>query len=207
MPRFNEFILLPPSRRSRSIQPYPLPHYPLTPLQPTSQSLRPIHPAISSPLPPGRRLPPPRRRLPSPRRRLSSSPPSHLPPPSPLPPPRRRLPPPRRRLSSSPPSPLLLPAVASPPSRPSLSSSRRRPSPSRPFPPPPGRLSLLPAVASRSSPRSPLPTPRRRLSFPLRRPATGARAQARVGTRARIVLSGTVVIRCVPGPSVLPSPF
>ncbi|CAI5928323.1 unnamed protein product [Closterium sp. NIES-64] len=156
-------FLLPPSRRSRSIQPYPLPHYPLTPLQPTSQSLRPIHPAISSPLPPGRRLPPPRRRLPSPRRRLSSSPPSHLPPPSPLPPPRRRLPPPRRRLSSSPPSPLLLPAVASPPSRPSplfLPAVAFPSSPRSPLPPPRRCLSLLPAVASPYSSPSPLlPSP------------------------------------------------
>ncbi|CAI5461997.1 unnamed protein product [Closterium sp. Yama58-4] len=147
------------------IQQYPLPHYLPSPLQPTSQSLRPIHPAISSPLPPRRRL----SLLPA-----VASPSS---PPSPLPPPRRRLsllpavaspsspssrlPPPRRRVSlltavaspSSPMSPLPPPAVASPSSPPS------------PLPPPRRRLSLLPAVASPSSPPSPLPPPRRRLSL------------------------------------------
>ncbi|CAI5965225.1 unnamed protein product [Closterium sp. NIES-64] len=139
-------------RRSRSIQPYPLPHYPLTP-SPTHLTITPSHPPrhllslTSPPSPPSSAvaslLPavaysPPHRRI-SPHRRLSLLPAvaSLLP--------AIASPPPRRRLSSSPPSHLLLP--------------RRRLSP-----PPRRRLSLLPTVASPSSPPSPLAPPRGRLS-------------------------------------------
>ncbi|CAI5515054.1 unnamed protein product [Closterium sp. Naga37s-1] len=144
--------------------PYPLPHYPPSPLLFTSQSLSPTprsplpyFPVVASPSSPSSPLPPPHRRLSLLPVVASPSSPS-----SPLPPPRRRisllpvvaspssppspLPPPRRRLS-------LLPAVASPSS------------PSSPLPPPRRRLSILPAVASPSSPPSPLPPSRRRLSL------------------------------------------
>ncbi|CAI6004611.1 unnamed protein product, partial [Closterium sp. NIES-65] len=164
--------VLPPSCRSCS---YPAVSSPSLPTftSPIHLTVTQPHPAISSSLPPLRRLSllpdvaspsSPPSPLPPPRRRLSLLPAVASPssPPSPLPPPRRRLsllpvvaspssppsplPPPRRRLS-------LLPAVASPSSPPS------------PLPPPRRRLSLLPAVASPSSPPSPLHPPRRRLSF------------------------------------------
>ncbi|CAI5998753.1 unnamed protein product [Closterium sp. NIES-65] len=123
---------LPPSRRSPSHSPYPLPHSPPSPipptppspLPPTSQSLRPTPPSplpylptVASPSSTPSPLPPPRRRLSL--LRAVASPSSAA---SPLPPLRSRLSLLRAVASpSSPPSPSLLPAVASPSSPPSPS--------------------------------------------------------------------------------------
>ncbi|CAI5524031.1 unnamed protein product [Closterium sp. Naga37s-1] len=177
-------VASPPPRRRLSSSP------PSSPLLLPAVASPPPRRRLSLTSPPSP-LPPPRRRLsllpaiasPPPRRRLSSSPPSPLLLPVAFsPPPRRRLSlfpavasplPPRRRLSllpavaspSSPPSPLLLPAIASPPPRRRLSSSPPSPLllPAVASPPPRRRLSLPPAVASPSSPPSPLPPPWRRL--------------------------------------------